>query len=31
MVMMKNLVKMKTNFHNVMISSSLFQISEFHQ
>ena len=29
-VMKKNLVKMQTNFHAIMLSSSLFQISRYH-
>ena len=29
-VMKKNLVKMQTNFHVIMLSSSLFQISKYH-
>ena len=30
-LMMKNLVKILTNFYVIMISSSLFQISKYHR
>ena len=29
-VMKKNLVKIQTNFHAIMLSSSFFQINEYH-
>ena len=29
-VMKKNLVKIETNFHAIMLSSSLFQISKYY-